>query len=227
MAMQHGLLYGTLVAAFEGGISALLNLNPNKTALLAPLAGKMIALRLEPFGGLLYLCVTVEDIKILTESSVAADVSLTGTIAAFASLSLSRESRLDPLANGLMLDGDPTLADAVLNLLAHIDLDRTPAVLSGHFPIRTPQSTVVSEPAFNPLSGWLEAGMGWSGTVARTLRQNLAEYWQEESRELPSEAEVSAFFQDVTDLQQATDQFEQDFARRIERLMTRKGKIKA
>ncbi len=44
--------------------------------------------------------------------------------------------------------------------------------------------------------------------VLLTLGRNLAEYWQEESRELPAPAELEAFSAEVARLQVATDNLE-------------------
>ncbi|MEY4195014.1 MAG: hypothetical protein RLZZ226_1382 [Pseudomonadota bacterium] len=44
--------------------------------------------------------------------------------------------------------------------------------------------------------------------VLLTLGRNLAEYWQEESRELPAPAELGAFSAEVARLQAATDNLE-------------------
>ena len=217
MATHHRLLHGLVATAVEARLNTLLNRNPAKTELLAPLADRMIGLQLEPFGGLFYLCVTTDDIKVLAETTATADVSVTGTMAAYASLGLSRDSRLDPAASGLKVAGDPALTAAVLHLLAQIDLSLLPAQTASRVPaVTTP--TPVSDSLSGPLSavsGWLDAGMDWGQTVNRTLQQNLAEYWQEESRELPGNGEIAVFEQDISQLEQRTAQCEQ----RIERLM--------
>lgn len=49
------------------------------------------------------------------------------------------------------------------------------------------------------------AGFNRNHPILAILKQNLAEYWQEESRELPAPAEMEAFIQAVEQLQADTE----------------------
>jgi ubiquinone biosynthesis protein UbiJ len=48
-------------------------------------------------------------------------------------------------------------------------------------------------------------GFNRNHPILATLKQNLAEYWQQESRELPAPAEMEAFVQAVERLQIDTE----------------------
>ena len=211
MAVQHSVWLGAIAAALEGGLAALLNQNPDKTRLLAPLAGSTIAVEVEPFGASVHLCVTAHDIKWVADSSVPADVTLSGRLAAFAALGLNRESRLDPASHGLHLSGDPDRLEAIRELLANLDLALMPPLpVAPHAGVAKPQTVSVPD--------WLASSMAHGLRIAETLKLNLAEYWQEESRELPTASEVQAFCQAVNDLEQTVRHFEQGFEQRIARL---------
>ena len=55
--------------------------------------------------------------------------------------------------------------------------------------------------------------------LRRVAGENLAEYWQEESRDLPSRTEAEEFLQGVDRLREAADRLEA----RISRLQVRSG----
>jgi ubiquinone biosynthesis protein UbiJ len=56
--------------------------------------------------------------------------------------------------------------------------------------------------------GLLQAGLDWGRDTAAALQTDLAEFWQEETRELPSRPEVDAFGRDVDRLRADCDGLE-------------------
>jgi ubiquinone biosynthesis protein UbiJ len=89
--------------------------------------------------------------------------------------------------------------------LARPDLEEELSRLVGDLPARR-------------LSLAAQGAMGWIGKLGRTVGENLAEYLQEESRDLPARAEVEEFLQGVDRLRDTADRVEARLARIEQRL---------
>jgi ubiquinone biosynthesis protein UbiJ len=92
--------------------------------------------------------------------------------------------------------------------LARPDLEEELSRLVGDLPARR-------------LSLAAQGAVGWVGKLGRTARENLAEYLQEESRDLAAKAEVEEFVRGVDGLRDTAERVEARLARIEERLKTR------
>jgi ubiquinone biosynthesis protein UbiJ len=203
MAASHPLLANLLAGSLEGALSGWMALAPNRQDLLAPLAGKVIALTIRPFGGSLYFCPTEASVQVLGEFSGTPDTTLSGTISAFARQALGGAAR-DSLAPGeIEVDGDTDTARRFQVLLDSLDIDWE-AQLARYTGGGIAASAL----------GLLRAGTTWTRATVDTLRTDLAEFWQEESRELPARPEAEAFLNAVDILRADADRLEA----RIQRL---------
>ncbi|MGI9213291.1 MAG: SCP2 sterol-binding domain-containing protein [Methylococcaceae bacterium] len=185
MSGPNGVGSGMLKAALAGGLDAVLHHAPANPALLISLAGRIIELQLKPFGSSVRLAVHTDGIQLTDDISTPADVCLSGTLGAWAAFGLRRDYRMDPLSVGLMLSGDPALVAATLSLISPA-IDAPPPKTHSRNDTR----------------------QHWIGYVTANLKQNLAEYWQEESRELPASAEVEALYRDIDETRVAAEQLE-------------------
>jgi ubiquinone biosynthesis protein UbiJ len=208
MAAAHPVVAGAFGAGLEAALNHYLALDPRSRDLLSPLAGKIIALRLRPFGVLLYLCPTETGIQVLTELSGEPDAILSGTLAAFAKLGLGGRAR-DSLAPGeIEIEGDSETAGHFQTLFERLQID-----WQSHFAWLTGQGFAAV------LADAFRAGTAWTRNAVGSLRQDLAEYWQEETRELPSRPETEAFYREVERLREDFDRLET----RVRRLETAAG----
>lgn len=196
MAGPSPLLAGALAGTLESAIGAYLALAPNRQDLLAPLAGKVIALNLQPFGTL-YLCPTATNLQVLGEFSGTPDVRLTGTLAAFTRLHFGGSVRGSLAAGDIEMQGDMNTARHFQALFDQLDINWE-ALLA---PCTGP---VVAATALD----WLRSGALWTRDAVETLRTDLAEFWQEETRELPTQSEAKAFCADVDALRNDRDRLE-------------------
>lgn len=196
MAGPSPLLAGVLAGTLESAIGAYLALAPNRQDLLAPLVGKVVALNLRPFGAL-YLCPTATHLQVLGEFSGTPDVSLTGTLAAFTRLHFGGSVRDSLAAGGIEMRGDMNTARHFQTLFDQLDI-RWEALL---VPCTGPVAAVTA-------LDWLRSGALWTRDTVDTLRTDLAEFWQEESRELPTQPEARAFCADVDTLRNDRDRLE-------------------
>ncbi|TAN47606.1 MAG: sterol-binding protein [Methylococcaceae bacterium] len=191
-----------LVGVLETALARYLALDSDSTRLVAPLDGKTIALVLEPFEWTLYLCPGGGTVQLLPECLGTVDVTLRGSPWAFTRLSLSDDPRQALFGGGVTVTGDMDVAKRLQTLFTRLDIDWEEHLsqLTGDF-------------AANSLGRALRSGRDWWRETRRTFRLNLAEYLQEESRDLPAVSETEFFCAEVDRLRADADRLEARIAR--------------
>lgn len=191
-----------LAGAVETALANYLALDPDSARRVAPLEGKTIALVLEPFQWTLYLCPGGGTVQVLQEWLGQVDVSLRGTPMAFARLGWSGDARGELFRGGVTASGDMDAARRFQALFEKLDIDWEEHLsqLAGDF-------------SAHQLGGLFRSGRDWLKQTEQTFRLNLAEYLQEESRDLPAPAEAEAFYAEVDRLRADADRLEARLAR--------------
>lgn len=178
-------------------IRRFLQLDPRSADALAPLAGKVIALQFTPLNLRLYLCPGADAVEILPSFEGAPDLALSGSPLAFARLGLSRSPRRALFSGAIKVEGDMDAAHDFQALFERLDIDWEAALAQW-----TGRSVAES------LFGALRSARAWGLDSAEAMKTNLAEYWQEESRELPAHAEADIFYAQVDTLRADYDRLE-------------------
>lgn len=193
------LLAGLFATTLETALGRYLALDPHSPELLAPIVGKLVALRLQPFNAVLYLCPAANRVQVLTEASGEPDVVVSGTPLALAKLGLSNASEQSQslFAHEVELQGDASTARHFQRLFRKLEIDWQ-GLLARYTGVT----------AAGALLGALRSGSAWTRDSADTFKTNLAEFWQEESRELPAPAEADLFFAEVDRLREDRDRLE-------------------
>lgn len=189
--------------AFAAALAGFLGLDPNHVRLLKPLAGKVIAVELLPFGHRITLSPTLDTVWVLSDFPGPADVTLRGSPLAFARLAFSSRPQ-DLLFQGeIEVIGEVEVARRLQILLQRLDLDWEAwlANLAGNQLARG-------------IADLIRAAAAWHRHAWQTLQWNLTEFLQEETRALPAPLEAE-------DLYRRIDQLRDDAARleaRVQRL---------
>lgn len=191
-----------LSGAVEAALSRYLALDPDSPKLIVPLQGKTIALTLEPFDWTLYLCPGDSGVLVLQECSSGVDVSLRGSPLAFARLGLSDNPRSELFGGGVTVSGDMDVARRFQSLFERLDIDWEEHL--SHF---------TGDLVAHRLANLFKTSRDWLQESHRALRLNLAEFLQEETRDLPAPLEIEAFYGDVDRLRADADRLEARVAR--------------
>jgi ubiquinone biosynthesis protein UbiJ len=163
------------------------------------LNGKVIAFQVRDTAFAAYFAVDGNAINLTTDNDAEPDVIITGSLVSLA-LMASEDSIRD---GSLELSGDAATAQAFQQLLLHAKPD-----------IEEELSGVIGDAAAHAL-GEFARGVGrWARATRSTMGENIREYLQEESRDVPSRYEVERFTRDVNLLRDDVDRL----AARIDRL---------
>lgn len=184
----------------DAAVNRVLRLDPETLRRLGELEGKVILLDLgtaaAPFS--LYVEPSSRGLHLRRESVRAPDVTLRGTIPVFARL-----ARTGIVAGELQISGDIDLGSRFKRVLEDIDLDW-----------EEPLARVVGDVAAHQIGRAARAARSWGEHAVRTLAQDGAEYFQEESRLLAPRTRVEEFLRAVDKLRSDTDRL----GKRLEQL---------
>lgn len=190
-----------LSAAVEGGFNTLIEMDPDARRRLAALQGRLIAVRLKGIDLSLYLMPTDRGIQVHPHYSAEPDTEILGTPMGLLSLGLGNNDVM--FAGEVEIRGDIELGQDFRRMLDKLEIDWEEQL-----------SRVTGDALAHHIGRVVRGGLGWGSRALETLAQDVAEYLQEESRDLPTQAEVSPLLNGI-------DEFRDDVARleaRINRL---------
>ncbi len=187
----------------KDAIGRFLRLAPKSPEYLAPLNGKVIALRLMPPGFTLYLLPDAGSMVVVPSYGGEPDVLFSGSPLAFARMGLGGSPKRALFGGEVLVEGDMTVARSFQRLFEQLDID-----WEGWLARYAGRGVAAS------VAGALRTTHAWGLETLDAWRMNVAEYLQEESRELPASAEADIFFADVDELRADFDRLEA----RIQRL---------
>ena len=181
-------------------IAAVLNRNIQATTpareLCEKLKGTVVAIRVRDTALTAWFIVHDDSLELTTEADLEPDVLISGSIVTLASM--AGESGVRSIrAGSLELTGDPVLADDFQRLLTYAKPD-----------IEEELSGIVGDAAAHRIGELARGVSNWGREARSTMGDNIREYLQEESRDLPSRYEVDRFAKNVSDMRDDVDRLE-------------------
>lgn len=163
--------------------------------LCAELEGTVVAVRVRDTALAMYFLVGSESLEIRGYAEDP-DVIISGSL--FALARLAGKSADDAIRDGSVdLTGDAETAQAFQQLLAY-----------GKPDLEEELSGVIGDVAAHSLGDFARNVGRWGKNAHETIRQNVREYLQEESRTVPSRYEVDVFREQTETLRDDVDRFE-------------------
>lgn len=194
---SSNLLPEIFAGVLRDAVTRFLRLDPNSPQYLAPLVGKIICLRLTPIDLRIYLCPDESSMDILLRFGGEPDVTLSGSPLAFARMGLSDSPRRALFDGEVTVEGDMTVAQRFQTLFERLDIDWEGVL--GRFTGQTLAGLIAND---------VRSLHAWGKETVEVMGMNVAEYFQEESRELPAAPEADMFFEEVDTLRADCDRLE-------------------
>jgi ubiquinone biosynthesis protein UbiJ len=192
-----------LIGILETTLNQYLRLDQNRREFLAPLAGKVIAVTVQPFDETLYLCPTSDSIQLMDQYSSQPDTRLTGSAFALGLMGLNSKPMRSILSGEVKIEGDMNTGRQFQELFAKLNIN-----------LEEKLSQVTGTAIAHRISQFFRSGQNWSQAALETFRLNVEEFLQEESRELPAVPEMDIYYRQVDELRTNFDRLHS----RIERL---------
>lgn len=194
-----------LSSALETALNQYITLDEDVSLFLTPLAGKVIAISIEPFKETLYLCPTETNIQCLENFVGDVDTTLTGSLPAFGLMGLSNTPMRSLFSGEVKITGDINTGRKFQQLFEKLDID-----------IEEKLSHFTGDIIAHKLGNLVRAKANWSKETLETFKLNATEFLQEETRDLPAKTEVDIFYREVDNLRMNFDRLQA----RINRLHT-------
>jgi len=191
-----------LLEALETAINSYLHLDENSQLFLAPLAGKVIAITIEPFNETLYLCPTADSIQCLDYSPEQPDTRITGSPWALGLMGTSSKPMRSIFSGTVKIEGDTQTGRKFQDLFAKLDINPEAKL-----------AQYTGDRFAHNIGEFFRAGQSWSKDSIETFRLNASEFLQEETRELPAGPEIDIYFRQVDELRTDFDRLHSRVAR--------------
>ena len=193
-----------MTAVLEDAINRLLRLDPQMLARLGEFDGKCIGLRLagEDRDLEFFLFPSAAGFRVRATHDVAPDVTIRGDVPVFTRLVFGGSPTTR--AGELQISGDIELGQDFQRILRALDFDWEEHT-----------ARIVGDVAAHQIGRVARELRAWARQSGETLRQDVREYLQEESRLLAKRESVDRFLGAVDTLRADTDRLEQ----RLTRLM--------
>ncbi len=196
-----------LLAAAEGAVNALLELDREGAARLQAVQGRVLLVELTGFGTRVYVVPGESRLFLYGDYEAEPDCIVRGSPVALLSM-VTAEHREDAVfEGGIQIDGDNSVAQAIGEVFRALDIDWEELL-----------SKLLGDTLAHRLMTRARAGGDWADRSGDVARENLRDYLQQEAAVLPSRAELQAFYAAVDT---ARDDVER-LAARIERLATQR-----
>ena len=192
-----------LMSALETALNKYLALDKNSSFFLEPLAGKIIAVTIQPFAETIYLCPTADSIQLLDYRPDQPDTQLTGSIFALGLMGLSPKPMRSIFSGEVKITGDMDTGRKFQELFAKLDIN-----------LEQQLARYTGDTIAHNISQFFRAGQNWSKESIETFRLNASEFLQEETRDLPAAPEMDIFYHQVDELRTDFDRLQS----RVERL---------
>ncbi|NOQ14503.1 MAG: sterol-binding protein [Methyloprofundus sp.] len=194
-----------LISAFESALNKYLSLDDDVAVFLQPLAGKIIAVTIQPFNETLYLCPTSQGIQIIDFYEGTIDTTLTGSLAALGLMGLSSTPARSFFSGEVLIEGDLNIGHQFQKLFEQLDID-----------LEEQLSHVTGDVIAHKIGHFFRSANQWQQKNIDSLQLNIKEFLQDETQDLPPAPEINMLTQEI-------DQLKEDFDRleaRIKRLDT-------
>jgi ubiquinone biosynthesis accessory factor UbiJ len=191
------------LATIGTALNHYLALADNRSAVLLPLAGKTIAITVQPFNETVYLCCGNDSIQVLDYSVDAPDTLLEGSLWALGWMGVSANPMRGVFAGQVNISGDMHTGRKFQELFAKLDIN-----LEIHL------GRLFGNAVAHQVTSTLQQGQAWGRESVDSLRMDLTEFVQEETRDLPPAAELDVHYRQVDQLRTGFDRL----SSRIDRL---------
>ena len=200
---DNNLRQSTVLALCEATLNRLLKLDPASMRRMAALTGRVLHISVTQPNTECYLLADKQGLMLQGSCAQPGDCHISGTAASLFTFLTSQDISPDLNSLNISVSGDRALANEVQALITDLEIDWE-ALLAPW----------TGDIAAHEIGQASRAALNWGQAAMKSIRLNLQEYLQEESRSLPPRGEVGYFYQQVDQLTQDTDQL----AARLSRL---------
>ncbi len=181
--------------ALQKAINHALALDPSMPAKIQSLQGHVLQIIISPLNVYFFIAFEQGQLRLLDQYNEHPDTIIHSSPLGLIRLSLLPASRVRSLFNDkIRMSGNIELGQRVKQLIDELDID-----WEGHLALFT--GDVVA----HQVGSFVRQGLRFKRQISNSLRHNVTDFLQEESRTFPPREEVNNFFHDVDILSMDTE----------------------
>ena len=191
------------IQLLEKALNRYLALDPEAFKKLARLSGKVMTLEITDWHTTLYLLpnatgISLKSSKCLFEKSTdTIHAEIKGTSLNLLRMGLTQPKDQNATAKSLTIKGDIHLAHQITQILQQLEINW-----------EEPLSRITGDVIAHQIGVLAHRFKHWKSKTKHQVSQNITEYLQEESRQLPTREEVEYFFSSIAQLKNDIARFE-------------------
>lgn len=179
---------------FESVINKALSLDPELINKLAAFQGRVIAVEVQVFNKTFYLLPDEKGLQVKTDYTGDVDTKLRGSPASLVKLAMQKDVAPMMLSGEVEISGDLKLGRAFKKIFSEMDIDWEEHT-----------SSIIGDISAHHLKQKLGSIIGWSKRAGTSFKDDVADYLQEESRDVISAAELEEYFENIDQLRDDVD----------------------
>lgn len=191
-----------LIGALETALNSYLALDNNRQHFLKPLAGKIIAITVQPFNETVYLCPSTNTIQLLDYYPDTPDTRISGSMWSLGLMGISSKPMRSIFSGQVKIEGDIHTGRKFQELFDKLDID-----------LEAKLSQYTGDAIAQNIAVLFRSGQNWSKETIETFKFNLTEFLQDETKDLPSVPEADIFYSQVDELRTDFDRLQSRIAR--------------
>jgi ubiquinone biosynthesis protein UbiJ len=186
-----------VMSALETALNKYISLDEDVSLFLKPLVGKVIAITITPFNETIYLCPSDNIIQFIDVYEETVDTTLTGSLSALGLMSLSNTPARSFFSGDVAITGDLAVGQQFQKLFDQLEIDLEEQV-----------SKYTGDVVAHRVGNFFRSAHNWHQESINSIKLNVAEFLQDESKDLPPEPEINIFTQQVDQLKEDVERTE-------------------
>ena len=185
------------IATLENAFNQYLSLDPEALPRFESMEGKVIGIEILGLNESVYLFPGADGIMVMSDFDGEADATISGSPVALAKLGVAVDAASIMFSGEVKISGDTRLGNQFKKILSQLNIDWEEQL-----------SNIVGDVAAHQVGNAVRSFSKWFKRSKQSLELDVGEYLQEESRLIPTNAELNKFIKDVDVLREGVDRLQ-------------------
>ena len=187
----------TITTLIEIAFNRYLDMDPDTKALMPAMAGKVIKITIREIDLPLIMRVSESRIDVLPSYDADIPSEMRASVFSLMKLGMAGDASASAMGGDIEMSGDLEVGRQFRDLLSKVDIDWEEIL-----------SQYTGDIVAHKIGNSVRILADWGKKTADSLRKDVSEFLQEESRQIPSQYEVKEYLAKVDDMRMATDRAE-------------------
>ena len=190
-------MFTCALLGLEKALNTYLQLDPDSIKVLSRLTNKTIKVEITDWRIEFFIIPKKDGLQLLNKSNQEPDTIITGTLFGLFKAGCARGKGSALFANAIEIKGNTKIGETIREVMTNIDID-----WEEHL------AKFVGDTLAHRININVKRTLNFGKHATQALRENLTEYLQMESEQVPTQVEVETFIKKVTTLQHDVERAE-------------------